>query len=135
MHVVRYFIAVSLVTATSSAAGAEVMVCRDHTGTLWFTDQPCANAVRVPISTPSVIEGHAPTAAEQQALAALARGPAAKVTGTPHSTTRNRDRACQMARDGLDALRLQRRRGYALSESTALDAREQLLRADYDRYC
>ncbi len=124
-----------LVLAYAAATNAdEVLACRDAAGLLWFTDQPCVNAVPVPISATSVIERHAPTAAERRTLAELARKPAKPTAKTP-STIRDRDRACEVARDGLEALRHQRRRGYALSESAKLDARERLLRADYDRHC
>jgi hypothetical protein len=119
-----------LLTATT-----EVFVCRDSADVVWFTDRPCPAAETQLVSDPSIVAAPPITPGERHTLDTIAaRKTAPTAARTPRSVP-DSTRSCAQARQGLDALRHQRRRGYPLSRAAELDDRERTLRAERERWC
>ncbi len=122
-----------------AATGASrIVACEDEQGVVWFTDLPCAGAreVReVSVSDITVIEIAKPTELEQRRLTAMQRLPDRPRQGQRGGAQPDEARLCAEAQRGLDELRDTRRRGYKVSQSAALDARERTLREAHAQWC
>lgn len=125
-----------LITAPARAA---IYRCPGHDGQPRFTQFPCGEDARVVLEPTQIVELPPLSATEQAQLDALAREraqrrearararhEAARAAGRERQA---REARCRQARTGLEALERQRRKGYSLGESRALDRRESDLKA------
>ena len=143
--------AAGIITSTIAAtaiAGATIYECRDDQGRPHFTDTGCPNqSVGVEVRTGPVraIPFTQIDAAEQKRLAALeadwrkrAQQQRARKQRAQQAWTRRaaeRETRCKAAKNNLDALHADRRRGYRLQEAQRLDAEEAALKREIRSAC
>ena len=128
---------VFLLLSAVNASPPNIAHCRDHDGTLIFTDPPCP-VHSTPIdwqgSTMSVLE-FAPSPQTKYASAIARQANRSHESSRAHEKRKTYRQECKRVKSALKKLRGERRRGYRLADAAKLDDQLNLLKAEKRKFC